>query len=110
MIDWQLRDDRTKLADDHEFETLSHETAVPKTFVSAIEELLAAPFYGSPGIVGASGFMVDIDWSLERKVEREPKPHSWMIVAVGAVVPLGVSAAAAVTTCLTTHERVAMTA
>lgn len=48
--------------------------------------------------------------SLERKVEREPKPNSWMIVAAGAVVPLGVAAAAAVTTYLTTHERVAMTA
>ena len=48
--------------------------------------------------------------SLERRVEREPKPHSWITVAVGAVAPLGVSAAAAVTTYLTTHERVAMTA
>ena len=48
--------------------------------------------------------------SLERRVEREPKPHSWMIVAAAAVVPLGVAAAASVTTYITTHERVAMTA
>ena len=33
-----------------------------------------------------------------------------MIVAAGAVVPLGVAAAASVTTYITTHERVAMTA
>ncbi|HEY0984374.1 MULTISPECIES: hypothetical protein [unclassified Schlesneria] len=48
--------------------------------------------------------------SLERSIEREPQPNSWKVVAAGSVVPLGLAVAAAVTTSLTNHERVAMTA
>ena len=50
------------------------------------------------------------DKSFSRTVETEPKQRSWMIVAAGAVVPLGLSAAAAVTTYVTAYERVAVTA
>ena len=46
----------------------------------------------------------------ETNLQAEPQRHSWLIVASGAVVPLGLGAAAAITTRLTTHERVAMTA
>lgn len=43
-------------------------------------------------------------------VEAEPKRDSWKIVAAGAVVPLGLSCAAAVATSVTQYEKVAMTA
>ncbi len=50
------------------------------------------------------------DKSYERTVTTEPKLHSWMIVAAGAVVPLGLAGAALATTYLTNHEQVATTA
>ena len=48
--------------------------------------------------------------SLERNVELEPTPRSWMVVAAGGLVPLGLAIAAAVTTNMGASERVAMTA
>ena len=50
------------------------------------------------------------DKSLEKTVETEPKLRSWMIVAAGAVVPLGLACAATVATYVTAYERVAVTA
>ena len=50
------------------------------------------------------------DKSLDMTVETEPKLRSWMIVAAGAVVPLGLACAATVATYVTTFERVAVTA
>ncbi len=48
--------------------------------------------------------------SIERNVELEPTPRSWMVVAAGGIVPLGLAIAAAVTTNMGASERVAMTA
>ena len=48
--------------------------------------------------------------AIDRAIETEPKRHSWMIVAAGAVVPLGLAGAAVATTYLTRHERVAVAA
>lgn len=45
-----------------------------------------------------------------RTVETEPRRNSWMIVAAGATVPLGLACAATVATYVTKHERVAVTA
>jgi hypothetical protein len=50
------------------------------------------------------------DNSVDKTVETEPKLRSWMIIAAGAVVPLGLACAAAVATYVTVHERVAVTA
>ncbi len=50
------------------------------------------------------------DKSMDKTVETEPKLRSWMIVAAGAVVPLGMACAATVATYVTTSERVAVTA
>jgi hypothetical protein len=50
------------------------------------------------------------DKSFGRSVEAEPKPQSWMILAAGAAVPLGLACAAAVATYLTDYERVAIAA
>jgi small-conductance mechanosensitive channel len=47
---------------------------------------------------------------MARDTETEPTPRSWMIIAAGAVVPLGLAIAAAVTTYITTSDRVAVTA
>ena len=49
------------------------------------------------------------DKSYERTVTTEPKAHSWMIVAAGAVVPIGMAGAALATTYLTQDPQVAMT-
>lgn len=50
------------------------------------------------------------DKSLDKTIETEPKLRSWMIVAAGAVVPLGMACAATVATYVTTYERVAVAA
>lgn len=50
------------------------------------------------------------DKSFDKNVETEPMLHSWMIVAAGSVAPLGVAIAAAVTTYITSSERVGITA
>ncbi|MEK6259974.1 MAG: hypothetical protein AABP62_15240 [Planctomycetota bacterium] len=50
------------------------------------------------------------DKSTDKTIETEPKLRSWMIVAAGAVVPLGLACAATVATYVTTYERVAVTA
>ena len=50
------------------------------------------------------------DKSFDKNVATEPMLHSWMIVAAGSVVPLGVAIAAAVTTYITSSERVGITA
>lgn len=47
---------------------------------------------------------------IDKTIETEPKLRSWMIVAAGAVVPLGMACAATVATYVTTYERVAVTA
>ncbi len=43
-------------------------------------------------------------------IGTEPTLHSWMIVAAGSVVPLGVAIAAAITTRISSSERVGVTA
>jgi hypothetical protein len=46
----------------------------------------------------------------EKTIETFPQSDTWKIVAAGTIVPLGLATAAAVTTCVTSNERVAMTA
>jgi hypothetical protein len=48
--------------------------------------------------------------SVDRHVEMEPKRHSWMIIAAGAVVPVALSIAATVTACYSESERVGIAA
>lgn len=43
--------------------------------------------------------------SFERTVETSPERQTWVIIAAGAVVPLGLAAAAVVTTYLAKQER-----
>ena len=50
------------------------------------------------------------DKSVERNVAAEPTVRSWKIIAAGSVVPLGFAVTAAVTTYLTSNEKVASTA
>jgi hypothetical protein len=50
------------------------------------------------------------DKSVERNVAAEPTVRSWKIIAAGSVVPLGSAVTAAVTTYLTSNEKVASTA
>jgi hypothetical protein len=50
------------------------------------------------------------DKSVERNVAAEPTVRSWKIIAAGSVVPLGSAVTAAVTTYLTSNEKVACTA
>lgn len=51
-----------------------------------------------------------VDLNLEREVERhvhtEPMPQSFSILAIGALVPLGLAGAAVAATSLTKNERV----
>ena len=46
----------------------------------------------------------------ERSVDLEPLADSWKELTAGSVVPLGLAGAAAFTSYVTTHERVAITA
>ena len=46
----------------------------------------------------------------ERRVETEPQPYSWMIVAAGSIAPLGLAGAALAATYLTQYENVAIAA
>jgi hypothetical protein len=46
----------------------------------------------------------------ERTVDLEPTPDLWKDVTAGSVVPLGLAGAAAFTSYITKHERVAVTA
>ena len=47
-----------------------------------------------------------LDRVIERHVHTEPMPQSWGILAVGALVPLGLAGAAVATSSLTKNERV----
>lgn len=49
------------------------------------------------------------DNNFDRSVLLEPQPDSWKVVASGTVVPLGLAIAAAVTTYLSSDQKVAMT-
>ena len=48
--------------------------------------------------------------SFGRHLESEPTPRSWMVVAAGGIVPLGLSIAAAITTNNSTSDRVSLAA
>lgn len=48
--------------------------------------------------------------SFGRQMEAEPTPRSWMVVAAGGIVPLGLSIAAAITTNNSTSDRVSVAA
>lgn len=48
--------------------------------------------------------------SYGRTAETKPKFGAWSTIVAGAVVPLGLAGAAVATTCLSSHERVAITA
>jgi hypothetical protein len=50
------------------------------------------------------------DKSYDKTVDIVPQPDAWRPVAAGSMVPLGMAAAAAVATRITTHERVAIAA
>lgn len=49
---------------------------------------------------------LSLDRDIERHVQTEPMPQSWGILAVGALVPLGLAGAAVATTGITKNERV----
>ncbi len=48
--------------------------------------------------------------SFDKTVITEPRLHSWMIIAAGSLVPLGLAGAAVAATYITTYERVATAA
>lgn len=50
------------------------------------------------------------DRTYDRRVQTTPKSHSWLIVASGAVVPIGLGGAAVAATYLSNHEKVAIAA
>ena len=50
------------------------------------------------------------DDSFQKTVATDPKPQSWMIVATGAVIPLGLAVAATTAGYINPNERVAIAA
>ncbi len=50
------------------------------------------------------------DRSVEKRIETQPVAASWGIIAIAAIVPIGLGGAATATTYLTNNENISMTA